>query len=198
MSSPAYTDSDFAGALLNLMPPGKAWNRELDSIQAQAISCYAPTFRRSSDAAQALLVDGFPTTTVNLLSNWESTLGLPDSCAGDSPTLQARRAQVKARFTAAGDASINDYITYAASLGYTITVKQYTPMRMGQGTCGQQLGGVEWMFTWAVVTAANTITSFSVGSSLVGEPLASWGNTVLECELNEVAPAHTIVQFHYL
>src|SRR5476651_1511590 len=183
MPKPVFTDADYTQALTNLLPPGKAWNRDPDSVQAQAISCYAPSFRRSSDDALALLVDAFPATAVNLLPEWESTLGLPDPCAGVAPTLQARRAQVVARFAGSGGMSISDFEAYAASLGYTITIKQYAPFRAGQNTCGQPLGGLDWFYTWSVQVQANTVTPFRVGSSMLGEPLASWGNSVLECEL---------------
>ena len=197
MPKPAFTDDDFARALFNLMPPGRAWNRDPDSVQSQAIATYAPTFRRNSDSAVALLTDGFPTSTVNLLPEWESTLGLPDPCAGTAPTLQARRAQVQARFANSGGQSIKDFETYAAGLGYAITIRQYTPFRVGANACGQPLGGLDWLYTWAVETKTNTITSFRAGSSRLGEPLSSWGNAVLECELNAIKPAHTILQFHY-
>jgi len=197
MPRPVFTDADYTQALTNLLPPGKAWNRDPDSVQTQAISCYAPSFRRSSDDALALLVDAFPATAVNLLPEWESTLGLPDPCAGVAPTLQARRAQVVARFAGSGGMSISDFEAYAASLGYTITIKQYAPFRAGQNTCGQPLGGLDWFYTWSVQVQANTVTPFRVGSSMLGEPLASWGNSVLECELTAIAPPHTILQFHY-
>lgn len=197
MAKPAFTDSDFARALGNLLPPGRAWNPDPDSVQRQALASYAPTFRRNSDSAVALITDAFPASTVNLLPEWEATLGLPDPCAGIAPTLQARRAQVKARFANSGGQSVKDFVTFAAGLGYAITVRQYTPFRVGANACGQPLGGLDWLYTWAIETKANTITSFRTGSARMGEPLTSWGNAVLECELTAVAPAHTILQFHY-
>ena len=35
-------------------------------------------------------------------------------------------------------------------------------------------------------------------ASRVGDPLARWGNTILECVLRALAPAHTILQFAYV
>lgn len=197
MSKPAFTDDDFSRALLNLMPRGRAWNSDADSVQGQAVSAYAPTFRRNSDAAVELLVDGFPASAVNLLGEWESTLGLPDPCAGTAPTLQARRAQVVARFSSTGGQSVSDFIAFAAGLGYAITVRQYAPFRVGQNACGSPLGGNDWAHTWAVQTSSNTSNAFRVGRSTAGEALATWGNAVLECELTAIAPAQTILQFHY-
>lgn len=197
MAKPAFTDADYARALRNLLPTGRAWNSDPSSVQAQALSCYAPTFRRNSDSAVALLADAFPTSAVSLLPEWEATLGLPDPCAGVAPTLQARRAQVKARFANSGGQSVSDFETYAAGLGYQVTVRQYAPFRMGQNSCGDALGGLDWFYTWAIEASAATVTPFRLGSSTLGEPLASWGNRVLECELSAIAPAHAILQFHY-
>jgi len=197
MAKPAFTNQDYARALANLLPPGRAWNREADSVQSRALAVYAPSYRRSSDSGANLLADAFPSSTVNLLPEWEATLGLPDPCAGIAPTLQARRAQVKARFASTGGQSVHDFVSFAAGLGYTITVRQYTPFRVGANACGQPLGGMDWNYTWAVESKANTITSFRTGSARLGEPLSSWGNAVLECELTALAPAHAILQFHY-
>ena len=197
MAKVNFSDADYTRAIANLLPPGRAWSREPDSVQMQAMGCYAQTFRRNSDSALALLADSFPASAINLLPEWEASLGLPDPCAGVAPTLQARRAQVTARFAATGGQSVSDFETYAAGLGYTIKVKQYSPFRVGQNAMGQQLGGLDWLNTWAIETPANTITRFRTGAAAMGEPLASWGNAVLECELNDIAPAHSILQFHY-
>ena len=197
MPKPSFTSTDFTSALLGLLPRGRVWPKDLNSVHAQAVSCFAPTFQRLSDSALALLIDAFPATSVNLLAEWELTLGLPDPCAGPSPTFQGRRSQVVARFSNTGGQSIQFFQAFALGLGYAVTITQYAPFRCGQNTCGQQLGGPEWFFTWVINTALNTITRFRTGQSAVGDPLASWGNSVLECELAESKPAHTFLQFHY-
>jgi uncharacterized protein YmfQ (DUF2313 family) len=197
MPKPSFTSADFTSALLGLLPRGRVWPKELSSVHAQAVSCFAPTFQRLSDSALDLLTDAFPATAVNLLSEWELTLGLPDPCAGVSPTFQGRRNQVIARFTNTGGQSIPFFTAFALGLGYAVTVTQYAPFRCGQSACGQQLGGPDWFFTWAINSPLNTITYFRTGQSAMGDPLASWGNSVLECELSEAKPAHTILQFHY-
>lgn len=197
MSKPSFTSADFTSALLGLLPRGRVWPKELSSLQAQAVSCFAPTFQRLSDSALNLLEDTFPASTVNFLDEWESTLGLPDPCAGVLPTFQARRKQVVARLTNSGGQSVQFFIALALGLGYEIAVTQFAPFRCGQSTCGQQLGDSDWFFTWAVNTQINTVNFFQTGRSAVGEPLASWSNAVLECEMTEAKPSHTLVQFHY-
>lgn len=197
MTKPTFTSADFTAALLGLLPRGRVWQRDPSTVQAQAVSCFAPTFQRLSDSAVNLLAGAFPSTAQDLLPEWESTLGLPDPCAGPSPTIQARRNQVVARLANSGGQSIAFFTAFAAGLGYDITITQFAPFRAGQSSCGQQLGNEDWFFTWAVNALTDTAIRFRAGQSTAGEPLGSWGNLVLECELGASAPAHTILQFRY-
>jgi uncharacterized protein YmfQ (DUF2313 family) len=197
VTAPVYTAAHFATAFQGLMPTGKAWPRDTDAIQARALAGVAAIYGYNSDRAQNLISDAFPATTIELLPEWESTLGLPDPCAGTSPTLQQRRNQVVARFANSGGQSAAYYINYALNLGYSVTVKNYAPFRCGQSRAGDPLGGIEWFFTWAINAPLNTITRFRAGASTAGESLATWSNAVLECELSALAPAHTYLTFQY-
>ncbi len=141
------------------------------------LSALAPTWTRSAAAGAALLVDAFPSTAVNLLPEWEATLGLPDPCAGPAPTLAARQAQVTARFAGVGGASVPYLIAYAATLGYTITITEYTP-----ATVRTPVNGPMYGIAWA--------SAFTVNA-------AAGSNAVLECEINEVKQAHLVAAFHY-
>ncbi|MDN8077372.1 DUF2313 domain-containing protein [Burkholderia vietnamiensis] len=144
-----------------------------------------------------LLVDAFPATAVQLLPEWESALGLPDPCAGESPTLAGRQQQVVARFTNSGGQSIPYFIAFAKTLGYSVTATEFTPFRVGQQAMGSPVANQDWAFVWRINAPAETITYFSAGQSAVGEPLAIWGSNVLECELSAIKPAHTILNFSY-
>jgi uncharacterized protein YmfQ (DUF2313 family) len=182
MGAPNYTASDFANAIHALMPRGLAWPRDPTAVQAQVIAGLSPTWVRHTQQNNNLLVDAFPATAVQLLPEWEATLGLPDPCAGESPTLQGRQAQVVARLTNSGGQSVPYFIAYAEALGYTVTVTEYTPFRMGQQRMGCPLGLEEWAFTWRINAPAETITYFSMGQSAMGQALASWGSEVLQCD----------------
>jgi uncharacterized protein YmfQ (DUF2313 family) len=197
MTTPIYTSADFQSALRSLMPTGRAWDKEAGSVLDSALGGLAPSYARNSAAAVALLADAFPATALDMLPEWEAALGLPDPCAGESPTLAGRRQQVVARLTNSGGQSIRYFVQYAASLGYTVTISQYAPFRCGQSRAGDALGSVDWFFTWSINAPLNTVTPFRVGQSTAGEPLNAWGNAVLECSFNAVAPAGTVLQFHY-
>ncbi|MFS2103556.1 YmfQ family protein [Ralstonia sp. Ralssp135] len=197
MLAPNLTSDDYLRAFQALMPRGRVWPRDQDAVQTQVFSGLTQVYGRQTARSNYLLVDSFPGTTYELLPEWESTLGLPDPCAGESPTVQQRRAQVVARLANSGGQSAAYYIGFAAKLGYGITITNFAPFRCGQSTAGQQLGTADWFFTWSVNAPLNTVVRFAAGQSAAGEPLASWNNTVLQCELSAIAPAHTVLQFRY-
>lgn len=196
-NAPAFQAADFLAALQACMPRGRVWPKDADATQTQVLQGLAMPFKQHNDRANYLLIDAFPATAEELLPEWEATLGLPDPCAGTQPTIAARQAQVLARFAGQGGQSVAYFIAYAARLGFTVTITQYTPFRMGQQSMGDQLGSPDWAFTWAVNSPPNTVIPFRMGQSAMGDALASWGNAVLQCELTAIKPAHTVVNFIY-
>lgn len=197
MAAPNYSAADYLKALQALLPRGRVWPRDPDATQTLVLSGFTPVFERLTARANNLLIDAFPGTTDELLPEWESTLGLPDPCAGELPTVEQRRNQVVARLTNNGGQSIPFFAQYAENLGFDVDISQFTPFRVGQQTAGCQIGTQDWAFAWKVTAPAETVTYFAAGQSSAGEALANWGNAVLECEIGEIAPAHTIPIFAY-
>ena len=197
MPAPNLTAADFLVALQALMPRGRVWPRDSDAVQTKTLAGCAPTYARLTARANELLVDGFPATAYELLPEWESSLGLPDPCAGAAPTIPQRQAQVVARFANSGGQSIAYFIDFAAELGYTITIEQFMQARAGLLKAGDPCFGQDWNFAWKVTAPANTIVRAVAGRMAAGDPLVAWGNKVLECEIKAVAPAHTVVMFAY-
>jgi uncharacterized protein YmfQ (DUF2313 family) len=139
----------------------------------------------------------FPATTVQLLPEWQLSLGLPDPCAGSDPTLQQEQQQILARFIAGGGQSADYYIQFAATLGYTITITEFAPFRAGINAAGQPVNGEAWAWAWEINGPTIQLEYFTVGSSSVGMPLASAvGGNALECELSRLSPAHTVLIFN--
>ncbi len=197
MSVPAYAVSDFQSALSNLLPRGRAWSKDPNSVQSQVMGCLAPTYQRVALAAVDLIPDSFPATAIDMIPEWQLSLGLPDPCAGEAPTIAQQRQQIVARLTDSGGQSIAYFVNLAIQLGYSITINNDAPFRCGQSTCGQHLGNTDWFFTWHVNAPEFTVQPFLAGQSTAGDPLGSTGNAVLECEFQERQPAHTVLQFQF-
>ncbi|ACC71048.1 YmfQ family protein [Paraburkholderia phymatum] len=196
MPAPNLTSADYLRAFQALMPRGRVWPKDPDAEQTAVFTGITKVYAGNTARANQLLVDAFPGTTYELLPEWESTLGLPDPCAGASPTVQQRRAQVVARLSATGGQSVAYFVQLAANLGYTITITQFAPFRFGS-TFGQPLNGVAWAYAWQVNAPSFSVKYFRFGASGFGEPFAAWNNNVLQCELQKYAPAHTQLIFKY-
>ncbi|KWK75794.1 YmfQ family protein [Burkholderia ubonensis] len=197
MPAPNLTSADYLRAFQALMPRGRVWPTDSDAEQTQVFAGLTQIYARNTERANQLLVDAFPGTTYELLPEWEATLGLPDPCAGPAPTIQQRRNQVIARLSNSGGQSIAYFINFAAQLGYTVTIKQFTQARAGMLRAGDPCCGYDWNFAWKITAPLNTIVRAVAGAMAAGDPLAAWGNNVLECEFRAVMPAHTIPIFAY-
>lgn len=186
MAGARYSIADYALAILNLLPRGRIWPKGDDSVQYQVASGLAPSLNRLDGAANDLLVDAFPPTAVNLLPEWEASLGLPDPCLGPNPTISARQAAVQSRFLAGGGAgqSTTFFIAFAATLGFSITIQEYT-------------GSTTLANTWQV-TVANSGTTYATTESTTEDyiDVVTMGADVLQCEFARLKPAHTILNWN--
>jgi len=197
MTAPIYSLEEFLGALQNLLPQGRAWSIERQSVQARLEAGLISAFQRVNVSDAELLEDAFPATAHFLLPEWEAALGLPDPCAGPAPTIAERQAQVVAKLTDGGGQSADRFIELAGILGYTVTVTSFAPFRSGVSHSGDELGEPGAYFLWQVNAPSTTSLFFLAGGGHSGDELQTFGNDVLECSIRGRAPAHTTVRFTY-
>lgn len=195
MTAQTFLAESFRRAFLALLPMGRVWSREPDDIPSLLALALGQIYERQSARSLNLLTDAFPASTTELLEEWQESVGLPDPCAGDNPTLAQQRSQIVARLTDSGGSSRQYFISFAAALGYTITIDEFTPSRFGR-KFGGKFGGDDWASAWQVNMPTFTITNLKFGD-LFGKSFASWGDTVLQCELERIKPAHTVLIFNY-
>lgn len=197
--SSRYTVQDYTRALQNLMPLGIAWPRDTESVQYKLLSGLAIAFQKSDEKAISLLKGAFPATALELLFEWEETLGLPDECSiSESDSIDVRQSAVVSKLISSGGISKAYFIDYFERLGYTITIKEYRQARAGWSVAGESLNGEDWPFTWKVIAPESSFVSARAGKSYAGDPLRSGGNKALECTLRKIAPPFTIYLIEYL
>ena len=189
--APVFSVADFAAGLMRLLPQGPAWPREADSVVAQVIGSQAGSYARLHARSNALLIDAFPATTSELLPEWEWTLGLPDPCAGPDQSFEQRQAHVVARLVETDGPSIPSLTAFAAALGFVVTIEEFAPAIPGRLRAGQPLYGAAWAHAWRVHAPAISVHFFLAGQGRAGDPLETYGNLVLVCELGRLSPAHT-------
>jgi uncharacterized protein YmfQ (DUF2313 family) len=188
----AVGSARYRGMLQRLLPRGLVWNLEPDSVLGRLLEGHGAEHWRVEQRGLALLREADPRTTVEMLEDWERVVGLPDPCTGALEGLAQRRAAIAARLGALGAQTPAFYVSLAAALGYTITITEFDMFTVGM-TVGLPLNGLAWQ----VNAPATTVSFATVGQSVAGDPLATWGNLLLECVLERAKPAHTVVLFSY-
>jgi uncharacterized protein YmfQ (DUF2313 family) len=194
----SYSADEYRNQLQQLLPPGYAIPATEGTEAYLLLDGIAQELARVDGRAEVLISEANPATTTELLPDWERVAGLPDECSnGADSTIEARRRALLAKLTATGGQSAAYYIQVAKALGYDVTITEFHPFRVGMSQVGDALTNGDWQFTWRINAPETTVMSFKVGLSVVGDPLATWGNDMLECYMNKLKPAHTILLFGY-
>jgi uncharacterized protein YmfQ (DUF2313 family) len=191
------TGDQYAEQLDALLPQGAAWQRESDARMRDLTRGLGEELSRVDARGDDLLSEVLPSTTVEMLIDWERVAGLPDPCVPEGQTIQERRNALLARLAGTGGQSRQFFIDLAASLGFTITITEFRPFRAGISRAGDALYSEEWLYVWRINAPETTVIEFRAGVSAVGEPLRKWGNELLECVFNRIKPAHTVLLFGY-
>jgi uncharacterized protein YmfQ (DUF2313 family) len=207
----ARTGAEYAGALRDLLPDGQAWPRNPQSyLQKWCAGNGLIWGDVDASAAQLLIGDSDPRATIAMLPDWERNFGLPDPCLALPPqTIGARQAALVDKMTILGGQSREFFISVAASLGYAVTITEYSPFMCGISQCGDtrdatgnyrwQIGPPTIRYYWTVNVGAAPLVWFRCGEGQCGRDpmLTIGGGTGLECRISQWAPAHTQVLFNY-
>ena len=194
---------DFAQVIENELPTGQAWSRDpANPLMDWVNGCAQIWGDVSAAAAQLLLVESDPRYTRDLLTDWETTLGLPDPCLTITPTLPERHTALVQKLSTQGGQSRAYFIGVAASLGYEIDIREFVPFAFGRSSFGGSRGQIQGpgvRFYWTVRIKQPRATRFCFGTSSFGRDsfLEIIRATDLECIFKRWKPAHTVVQFFY-
>lgn len=210
----APTGDALLPSIIAQTPRGPAW--QTDEVSDGSHNSYQHRFWRAtaeplaalyakawklSQASTACTLSGPEDAANDALSDWEREFGLPDGClAGQVLTTDRRKLLLRMRVAEKGGASKEFFICLAATLGCTISIKEFTVARCGQARCGKEkIGSPINEVIWEVFIQSNGITWFRAGQGRVGkDPLGGYGRKRdLECLLNKWKPAHTQIKFHY-
>jgi uncharacterized protein YmfQ (DUF2313 family) len=183
-----------------LLPQGLAWPRRPDAVLTRLLAAWADEFARVDGRATGLIAEAVPSTTTELLADWERVVGLPDACSTEvDTTLEARRQTLVAMLVRPVGATRDFWVSQAARQGYTITIEEFRPFVAGLSRCGHQLwGGASVRHVWRVRVHGLRYTPFRTGISRCGERLGtvSFANG-LECRMRKNKQAHTTLIFDY-
>ncbi|MNN13954.1 hypothetical protein D3C81_1270040 [compost metagenome] len=176
----ALTEADYLQQLSQLLPPGPAFDLELQPDWAQIVAALAPELARVDGNGEALVLEVNPATATVLLPYWEGYLGLPDVCTvPGSQTLEERRQAVIDKLTATGAPQLSYYRKLGTQLDIAVAIQEFREARVGQASVGDFLYGAGWPWSW-----------------IASAPVDSYGTAAaatLDCRLQRDAPEYTDV-----
>lgn len=174
------TEADYLQQLRSLLPPGPAFDLELQPDLAQLLAGLAPELARVDDSSGALLLEQNPASVVALLEDWEAYLGLPDACTvPGSQKLLERRQAVLDKLTATGAPQVAYYLRMGRQTGVEIDIEEFRAARVGAVSVGDFLYGDGWPWSW-----------------IAAAPIEAYGTAeaaTLDCRLQLEAPEYTDV-----
>lgn len=198
----AVTAQEYVAHLKALLPPGPAWPRgDAASMYAMLIEVWANEFTRIDARAHALINEADPRFCAETFDEWLTQWGLPDECVllWSNANQSTLRTLLVHKVTSVGGQTVQYFCDLAAMFGYLIEIDEfrgYTVMADTLDVLAEEL----WPSTWEVnvLKSAGTKMTYHQVTGDVSEPLAWWGDALIECLIRRYAPAHTNVSFAYI
>lgn len=196
----SYSASNYRDLFLKLLPRGGAWVKEIGTTLYEFFSALAEELHRVDVRMEDLLRERHTLTTAELLTDHELDLGIPDECVDLADSLDERRIYANTKLTYVGGQSKVHFIELAQTLGYTVTITEFSPFIAGLGFAGAPVHAPEMIYYWMVTVnlADPTVIYFTAGSSGAGDLLAYFfGLEILKCVFEKYKPAHTHIIWDY-
>ncbi len=112
--------------LANYLPEGRAFGgkRVAGSVSRLLLEGLAQEMLRSTDLVTEFRDEILPDETTLFIEEWESAVGIPDSCfLTTSGTITERRRNVLAKLVSLGVQTAPDFVALAALFGITAVIK---------------------------------------------------------------------------
>jgi len=123
MTIKQFSQEQHANLFAQFFPDGKAYEAKfrLGSNLRLLIESLSIEQKRIYDLFSTFLEQRDPRTTDIFLDEWESSLGIPDSCIPIAATKQERRDNILLKLTSLSVQTEADFINLGAILGFTIS-----------------------------------------------------------------------------
>lgn len=190
--------SNYQSVLAHLYPP-VSYNINGEQFIAQC-AVDGQAFDRLQASAESILKVIEPATSNELLADWERLCGITTDV---SKTYSERVKRVIIQLNALGGLSIPYFLRLAESIGYTIQIKEFSPLKNDLPNAGdipiQNSPTERLIFMWrvTVINGDDNIIYFRAGQSLAGDRLVDFGDPIIEEFFEDLKPAHTYCYFAY-
>jgi uncharacterized protein YmfQ (DUF2313 family) len=125
--------SEIVRVLTSNLPNGRAW--DMKNVEGSNIHnlcrMLAPSLRYIYQRLNELVIELDIEQTTKLISEWETSVNIPDQCFDIGATLEDRRALVKTKFSRKPVLTKEDYIALASDFGVIVNIynsKEYNEL----------------------------------------------------------------------
>ncbi len=196
----AMTENDYRHQVDALLPRGPLWKPKKGGVVDAVLYALSREAARIDARACAVIEESDPRTSYEELERWFADYGIPSEClaAIADPSLEQMRQELLAKITSNLGLTKAFFESLAGTLGVKAEVETYHAYTVNDDM-DYLLYSDEWtsaMTLNIVVHGGTTIEEFDVTWD-VDQPLARWGNSLLECIVRALAPAHVYVIFSY-
>lgn len=194
------SEKDYAHLVNALLPRGLIWSRKKGGVLDSILFSLSSEAARVDARARALIEESDPRTSVEELERWFADHGIPSECVAAiaDPSLEQMRQELIAKITSNSGLTAKYFEELADVLGYSAKVTTFEEHHV-EHDVEMPLADEKWI---PVFTLGITISNDSGFDEFTTEwdaeqPLARWGNSLLECLIKALAPAHVEVIFIY-
>ena len=196
----ALTERDYSHQIDELLPRGPIWKRTPGGALDAVLYALGREAARVDARINQVIEESDPRTSIEELARWCDDSGIPSACleAIADPSQEQMRQELLAKITSNLGLTAAFFESLAGTLGYQAKVTTFTEHDVNDDV-EHPLYEKQWT---TVMTLGITIRSNGNAEYLdvtwgADEPLARWGNALLECVIRALAPAHVYVIFMY-
>ena len=198
----AVTAQEYVGMLKELLPPGPAWPRgDTASLYAMMFEVWGAELARADSRARALVTENDPRFALETFQEWLDEWGLPDDCirAWSNANDTTLRKLLLWKIQTVGSQNWQFFVDLASMFGYIITIDEFNRHSVRSRT-SDVLSSEIWPHTWRVnvLAAQGSAMTYHEVTGEAKEPLAWWGDALIECLIKRYAPAHARLSFAYI
>lgn len=190
-----HSIAQWTSSILAQMPRGVLWQRSTSLDLYKYTQGYASRLERAEASADNILLEMRPESTLQLLTDWEDYLGLPECIAEPSSNIEYRRYAVVEKYHRKGGLQAWNIQKLATDLGFTVEVDETFPHHCMR-SCIYPLWEQKYRYILRV-TVYGIPGAYMTCLDDVLTPLLTSDARVLECTLNRYKLGGLYYEFYY-
>lgn len=198
-----YSLEEHVDSYVAYLPGGDlfAAKNEPASVLRRLFAGLAVEIKRADDVMNDATLEYDINCTQALITEWESALGIPDSCFPGTGSLEVRRQHVLIKLASLGVSTAKGFVDLAALFGFKALIPSAAtygvfPLAFPAAFYAYPQDARFTMLVFLDANMAPEVFPFEVTKYPI--PFFSNVSNIIECLFRKLAPANVDVQFRYV